>query len=104
MNKPMTEPLHIADSTACSPHDTSTDLPNRPKEKHTDTASQDDILGRALDFVRHQILDGLRHGFFELTVTSELIKDRKRRLLVKAGKCHQFTIPANEVDGSQDGR
>ena len=55
-------------------------------------------LQRALDYVRDQLLDGLRHGFFECTMTCEIVKDRKRRLLVKAGKSEQFTIPADELE------
>jgi hypothetical protein len=58
----------------------------------------DDQLQRALDYVRRQLLDGLRHGFFECTISCEIIKDRKRRLLVKAGKSEQFTIPADELE------
>jgi hypothetical protein len=55
-------------------------------------------LHRALDHIRNQLLDGLRHGFFECTIACEIIKDRKRRLLVKAGKSEQFTIPADELE------
>jgi hypothetical protein len=60
--------------------------------------SSDDQLHRALDYVRDQLIDGLRHGFFECTITCEIVKDRKRRLLVKAGKSEQFTIPADELE------
>ena len=62
------------------------------------TTSSDDVLTRTLDYVRHQLLDGLRHGFFELTVSCEIVKDHKRRLIVKAGKSEQFTISAEEVE------
>lgn len=55
-------------------------------------------LSRALDHVREQLVDGLRHGFFEFTITCELVKDRKRRLVVKTGKSEQFTIPADELE------
>jgi hypothetical protein len=55
-------------------------------------------LGRALDHVRDQLVDGLRHGFFEFTITCEIVKDRKRRLVVKAGKSEQFTIAADELE------
>jgi hypothetical protein len=62
------------------------------------TTTNDDQLHRALDYVRDQLVDGLRHGFFECTITCEIVKDRKRRLLVKAGKSEQFTIPADELE------
>lgn len=55
----------------------------------------ENVLNRALDHVRDQLVDGLRHGFFEFTITCELVKDRKRRLVVTTGKSEQFTIPAN---------
>ena len=55
-------------------------------------------LNRALDHVRAQLIDGLRHGFFQFTITCELVKDRKRRLVVTTGKSEQFTIPADEVE------
>ena len=58
----------------------------------------EDALNRALDHVRDQLIDGLRHGFFTFTITCELVKDRKRRLVVTTGKSAQFTIPANEVE------
>lgn len=70
----------------------------QPENPLMDTTSKDDALQRALDHVRTQLLDGLRHGFFELTVSCEIVKDRKRRLIVKAGKSERFTIPAGEVE------
>ena len=42
-------------------------------------------------------LDGIRHGFFELGVTCEIVHGRKRRLVIKAGKSHQFTIAEEEL-------
>ena len=63
------------------------------------TSSTADSLNRALEYVHDQLVDGLRHGFFECTITCEIVKDRKRRLLVKAGKSEQFTISADELEG-----
>ena len=63
-----------------------------------DPRLSEDVLDRALDHVRVQLIDGLRHGFFKFTITCELVKDRKRRLVVTTGKSDQFTIPANEVE------
>ena len=62
------------------------------------TAIPNDVLKEALDHVREQLIDGLRHGFFTFTITCELVKDRKRRLVVTTGKSEQFTIPADEVE------
>ena len=44
------------------------------------------------------VLDGLEHGFFEYTVTCELMNNHKRRLVIKAGKSHQFTIPPDDLE------
>jgi hypothetical protein len=62
------------------------------------TPIAEDVLREALDHVRDQLIDGLRHGFFTFTITCELVKDRKRRLVVTTGKSEQFTIPADEVE------
>ena len=44
------------------------------------------------------VLDGLKHGFFEYTVTCELTNNHKRRLVIKAGKSHQFFIPEEDLE------
>jgi hypothetical protein len=44
------------------------------------------------------VRNGLRHGFFELGITSEIVSGRKRRLQVNAGQKHQYTIPPEEID------
>ena len=43
------------------------------------------------------VLDGLRHGFFDCVITSEVVKDRKRRVVISAGKSHQFTIAEEDL-------
>jgi hypothetical protein len=43
------------------------------------------------------ILDGLRHGFFDCVITCELVNERKRRVVIKAGKSHQFTIREEDL-------
>jgi hypothetical protein len=62
---------------------------------------QPDGLGqvdRALAKLREIVWQGLEHGFFECTVVGEIIHERKRRLLIKAGKSFQFVIAADELD------
>lgn len=44
------------------------------------------------------VMDGLKHGFFEYSLTCELINDRKRRFVIKAGKSYQFTIPEEDLE------
>ncbi len=52
---------------------------------------------RALQRCEREILQGLRHGFFEYGMSCEVIQGRKRRLILKAGKSYCFVIPEEEV-------
>jgi hypothetical protein len=53
-------------------------------------------IDRALRRVLVEIHDGLRHGFFEFTLTCETVGQERRRLILKAGKSHQFLISKEE--------
>ena len=68
-----------------------------------DHPSEPPVIDRALRRVIGEIRDGLRHGYFEFTLSSEVIGGGRRRLQLRAGKNHQFVIPADECDnGSSD--
>jgi hypothetical protein len=54
-------------------------------------------LREALDHIEGLLVDGLRHGFFECSITCEVGKDRRRDLVVRAGKNHKFTIPEDDL-------
>ena len=54
-------------------------------------------LEQARECLIREIDDGLRHGYFDLTVTCETVNGKKRRLTIKAGKNHLFTIPEEEL-------
>jgi hypothetical protein len=54
-------------------------------------------LREALNRVEGLLVDGLRHGFFECSITCEVGKDRRRELVVRAGKNHKFTIPEDDL-------
>ena len=49
-------------------------------------------VDQALRRIFHEIQDGLRHGYFEFTVTCEVISQERRRLILQAGKSYQFVI------------
>jgi len=51
-----------------------------------------------MERLTREVRDGLRHGFFELTVACEIVKGGKRGLIIKAGKNHRFTIPEDELE------
>jgi hypothetical protein len=56
------------------------------------TALSSTSVGRALSRVVAEIEEGLRHGYFEYTLTCEIIAHERRRLTLRAGKSHQFVI------------
>lgn len=51
----------------------------------------------ALDRLEGLIVDGLKHGFFDYSIACEIANGGKRHLVIRAGKSHKFTIPAEEV-------
>ncbi len=54
-------------------------------------------LGSALDRLRSLVVEGLQHGFFDCAITCETVTGGKRRLVIRAGKSHQYTIPLDEL-------
>ena len=64
----------------------------------TPTNRNKPTLAQAMDRLSREVRDGLRHGFFELTVACEIVKGGKRGLTIKAGKNHRFTIPEEEIE------
>jgi hypothetical protein len=56
----------------------------------------------ALNRVLAELHDGLRHGFFEFTITGEVVGQERRRLTLRAGKSYQFVIPKEECVRSMD--
>lgn len=56
------------------------------------------VLDRAMQRMIAEVYDGLRHGYFEFTVSCEVVNRGKRRLLLRAGKHYQFLIEAHECD------
>jgi hypothetical protein len=62
------------------------------------TNGKNSTLEQAMQRLTREVRDGLRHGFFELTVACEIVKGGKRGLTIKAGKNHRFTIPEEEIE------
>ncbi len=59
------------------------DSPFRP-----DPAQMEEALSR----LRREVEEGLEHGFFDFSLSCEIVKGRKRRFLIRAGKNYQFVI------------
>ena len=72
-----------------------TQLPNARSTPVQDVVSAP-AIDRAISRVLAEIHDGLRHGFFEFTVTCEIVGQGRRRLTLRAGKNHQFLLPKEE--------
>ena len=53
-------------------------------------------LNRAMQRLIAEVHDGLRHGFFEFTVSCEVIGQERRRLTLRAGKSYQYVIPRED--------
>lgn len=51
----------------------------------------------AFDRLEGLVLDGLKHGFFDYSITCEIASGGKRKLVIRAGKSHKFTIPEDEL-------
>jgi hypothetical protein len=43
------------------------------------------------------VLDGLKHGYFDCSISSELTNSGKRRVVIKSGKHYQFTIGEDDL-------
>jgi hypothetical protein len=59
----------------------------------------DGVLNQAMQKLDDEVRNGLKHGFFECTITCEVITDRKRRLTIKTGKSYRFTVGEEELQG-----
>jgi hypothetical protein len=56
-------------------------------------------VAEAMAKVNEIMLDGLRHGFFEMAISCEIGTDQKRILTVKSGKSHRFVVPFDQIQG-----
>jgi hypothetical protein len=51
----------------------------------------------ALESLEGLVVEGLKHGFFDYSITCEVGNGGKRHLVIRAGKSHKFTISADEL-------
>ncbi len=54
-------------------------------------------MREALDRIRSLVVDGLKHGFFDYSISCEVGNKGKRHLVIRAGKSHKFTIPEDDL-------
>lgn len=65
------------------------------QEAQMQSESSLDKMTRTLNKI---ISDGMRHGFFDLSVACEIRKERRREVTIKAGKNYRFVIPESELN------
>jgi hypothetical protein len=49
-------------------------------------------LQRACEFMTRELIEGVRHGFFEMAVTVEIGQSKKKIITIRAGKSHRFVV------------
>ena len=54
-------------------------------------------LVKALALLEKIVVDGLRHGFSDCSIECKIVEGRKRILVIREGKSHQFYIPQEEL-------
>jgi hypothetical protein len=47
-------------------------------------------MQKACEHMTRELVEGTRHGFFEMTVVVEMMQSRKRCITIKAGKSVRF--------------
>ena len=67
-------------------------------EKHAHPGATGRLqFDKAMKCLERTVVDGLHHGFFDCSITSEIVAGGKRQLVIRAGKSHKFTIPEDEL-------
>jgi len=51
----------------------------------------------ALDLIEKLLVEGIKHGHFDYSITCETGTGGRRLLIVKAGKSHKFSIMEQDV-------
>jgi hypothetical protein len=51
----------------------------------------------ALDLIENLLVEGIKHGHFDYSITCETGTGGRRLLIVKAGKSHKFSIMEPDV-------
>ena len=67
------------------------------KDDHAFRRAKSGQVREALDRLEGLVVDGLKHGFFEYSIACEIANGGKRKLVIRVGKSHQFTIPEDEL-------
>jgi hypothetical protein len=55
------------------------------------------LVRSALDLIENLVVEGIKHGHFDYSITCETDTGGRRLLIVKAGKSHKFSITEPDV-------
>ena len=55
-------------------------------------ASEGGELKAACEHMARELVDGVQHGFFEMTVTVEMMQSKRRFITIRAGKSYRFIV------------
>jgi hypothetical protein len=61
-------------------------------------------LDRALRRLVAEIMEGLRHGYFDFSIGCQVVGQERRQLILRAGKSHRFLISKGECIASSPSR
>ena len=54
-------------------------------------------MREALNQLDGLVIDGLKHGFFNYSISCQVGKKGQRQLVICAGKSYKFTIPEDDL-------
>jgi hypothetical protein len=64
---------------------------------HHSRRAESGQIRELLDHLEGIVIEGLKHGFFDCSITCEISSGGKRHLVIRGGKSHKFTIPEAQV-------
>ena len=56
-----------------------------------------DGIAKFMEHVEKIVADGLRHGFFDASITCTIVNGRKRELVIRGAKSFKFIVPRGRV-------
>jgi hypothetical protein len=56
----------------------------------------------ALKFIENLIVEGLKHGHFDYSITCQIGNGGRRLLVIRAGKSHKFSIMEPDIGDAKD--
>ena len=69
-----------------------------PNAQNTEPHAPANELEAAMAQVLGELREGLIHGFFDYSMSCEIVGGAKRRFTLRAGKSHRFVIPEEALD------